>query len=478
MSGPHTTPLATESVFREHQKKVFDGLAEYFATGQTVPTALVPVYQYLARYILSSAMLQKNTKKRGPENEVVDDGDDNGVTVLRILDVACGAGVLWPYLAAVASQGGVQLQVTGVDLSPHMVQAAAATAATLVDASAPIRHTFAAIESDILSYPPAMTTGDGSSSSSSSEGTYDLIVANACFGNFWNQTAVLAHCANRLRTGGSCVVSHPLGADFVARLHEEDPATVPHLLPTSVATWNDLTWTLPFQRTSFVHPTVPMADGTVVPFYACTLQKVRARALSHLVRLRGAVDAGYGRGGKQLGFPTANLPSRLFQTALVDVATGVYFGWAVLERDDNDNQNGGRNSTTTTTVHKAVVNVGYSPTFAGRENLEKIVEAHLMLEDDDNDLGDFYGATMRLLLTGYLRPEIKFPSLAALVAQIQQDVTEAKAALANEPHATLRSDPFLIDDGTTWVSASGGGDNVASWESQDIRSALDAVVVP
>ena len=53
---------------------------------------------------------------------------------------------------------------------------------------------------------------------------------------------------------------------------------------------------------------------------------------------------------------------------------------------------------------KAVVNVGYSPTFVGAENPEKVVEAHLFKDFPQ----DFYDEEMRLMLTGFLRPEAKF----------------------------------------------------------------------
>ena len=119
------------------------------------------------------------------------------------------------------------------------------------------------------------------------------------------------------------------------------------------------------------------------------------RVLKKIIRLRGVVDTGYGRGGKKLGFPTANLPSSLFKDALMDVSTGVYFGWALVESSEAKK---GRN-----TVHKAVVNVGYSPTFDGEENKEKIVEAHLIVDEGDIE-GDFYDEPMRLALSGFLRP--------------------------------------------------------------------------
>lgn len=58
--------------------------------------------------------------------------------------------------------------------------------------------------------------------------------------------------------------------------------------------------------------------------------------LSQRMKFRGKVDSGYGRGGKKLGIPTANLPESLFSNALKDVAAGVYFGWAVIEGDGPD----------------------------------------------------------------------------------------------------------------------------------------------
>ena len=104
----------------------------------------------------------------------------------------------------------------------------------------------------------------------------------------------------------------------------------------------------------------------------------RAQLLPNVLRYRGSVDQGYGRGGKKLGIPTANLPSSLFQNALEDITTGVYFGWATLERSSS--------SSSSNEVYKTVVNVGYSPTFEGQENSEKIIEAHLILDKNENEM--------------------------------------------------------------------------------------------
>lgn len=44
--------------------------------------------------------------------------------------------------------------------------------------------------------------------------------------------------------------------------------------------------------------------------------------------------------------------------------------------------------------------------------------------------GDFYGKVLRLILVGYLRPELKFSGLPALIAQINQDISDAKTSTA------------------------------------------------
>lgn len=197
----------------------------------------------------------------------------------------------------------------------------------------------------------------------------------------------------------------------------------------------------------------------------------RAKLLPNVLRYRGSVDQGYGRGGKKLGVPTANLPSSLFQNALEEVTTGVYFGWAALERGE------GNESYDT---YKAVVNVGYSPTFEGEENKEKIIEAHLIVEQDpEADEGeetsddekpaieDFYGVPMRLQLIGFLREEKKFDSFPELIAQINADVEDAKLSLDCQPYESYRTDPFFSKEPVAWIG-NGGGDELASWESTPI----------
>jgi riboflavin kinase len=517
--GP-TVSFSSEDDFLKHQSQVFDALADQFATGSNAATKLecvstehptvhettsattllpqlVPVYRYLARAILHSALsATSNTTNAVPQS-------------LRLLDLACGTGILWPFLLARANELHVALHIVGVDLSTRMVQAAKVTADALltVDTAnqSATHHSIQVVEADMTHYRPM----DAAPENGSSNSCFDVVIANACWGNIWNSTAVLEQCAHYWLTattshqGGILCIAHPLGAEFVNHLHRLDPLTVPHTLPPSRHEWYSilLETALPYQLIDLVHPTATIASndsvdaGTMVPYYLAVLRRVRARALPQVVCLRATVSTGFGRGGKKLGFPTANLASvPIIQEALQSMAPGVYFGWTVIEGSEitpsllpdsslGDAENG-RN-----VPQKAVVNIGYSPTFVGQENPVKIVEAHLIMDDADDadtsantvrrpkmDPPDFYGEMMRLQLVGFLRPEMKFPSFPDLIAQIRQDVVEASIALEQEPYSLFQFDDFAQQSNMDpWIGSS-GGDKDASWEARSILLPREKVI--
>ncbi len=111
--------------------------------------------------------------------------------------------------------------------------------------------------------------------------------------------------------------------------------------------------------------------------------------------------AGEGR-GRQLGVPTANL--RVPPEKIVP-AQGVYAAYATV---------GGQ-------TYRAAVNIGVRPTFGPSDAL---VEAHLI--DADVDVS---GQAMELAFVEHLRPERRFPSVAALRDQITVDVARARVLL-------------------------------------------------
>lgn len=129
--------------------------------------------------------------------------------------------------------------------------------------------------------------------------------------------------------------------------------------------------------------------------------------LGRFYRVEGKVVTGRNRGGRLLGFPTANL----LLTDELFPKTGVYAVWA--EHD------GG--------IHPAVANIGFNPTF-GNDVLS--VEVHLL--DFDADL---YGQEMRIHFVQRLRSEQKFANLDALIARIHEDILLARRILgSSEAH--------------------------------------------
>ena len=97
----------------------------------------------------------------------------------------------------------------------------------------------------------------------------------------------------------------------------------------------------------------------------------------------------------QLGWPTANLDPAAFESTLDSEEEGVYVGWATLE----DGQ-GAALPPAARVVHKAVLSIGWNPTF---HNEKRTVEAYLCHEFER----DFYGASMRLIVCGYVRPQAR-----------------------------------------------------------------------
>jgi riboflavin kinase len=467
-----------------HQQEVFDkiimshgGFPDY--ENEVPPELQAIVYQHLAHQIVTqlkesfrSGVDQRNAalglNVNANANMNVNGLAEQAPSAYRILDVACGTGVLWEFLLQAADQHGVQLFITSVDLSEKMVKAGTERAKQVLakssSGSSSQPHTIDVIQSEILEY----------CASHNNSNDYHGVIVNACFGNFWNTRQVVECLADSLLLDGVLTISHPLGAEFVAKLHKKDPSTVPHLLPSTQMDMLELIHGLNLSLEEFsTQLDLKVGESTeCYEYYVASASKCRHKSLEKIQRFRGVVDKGYGRGGKKLGVPTANLPASLFETALEDVPTGVYFGWAVLE--DESGNKPGRN-----VPQKAVVNVGYSPTFQGQENPEKIIEAHLILDDDD-EMTDFYGETMRLQLDGFLRKERKFPSFPELIFQIKTDVQDAKDALDLVPYTNLQNDAFVKDacrrttDADSWVGTS-GGDAKASWEFQSMLDALRVV---
>ena len=127
-----------------------------------------------------------------------------------------------------------------------------------------------------------------------------------------------------------------------------------------------------------------------------------AEALGRPHRVEGFVVHGEGRGGKELGYPTANLDAVPHAAIPAD---GIYAGWFEL---------GTRHS-------PAAISIGTNPTFSGKV---RTVEAFVMDEG-----GNFYGRRVAFDFIERLRDTVRFDSVEALIAQIDADVAQTRKVL-------------------------------------------------
>jgi len=122
----------------------------------------------------------------------------------------------------------------------------------------------------------------------------------------------------------------------------------------------------------------------------------------------GMVSHGDSRGGKELGFPTANLAA---DRSVVYPADGVYAGWY---RDDQVG------------LREAAISVGRRPTFL--DGAEPLIEAFVLDFD-----GDLYGHLAGVSFLSRLRGQERYESVEELVAQMHADVAQTRVLLAQAP---------------------------------------------
>ncbi|EBA10567.1 bifunctional riboflavin kinase/FAD synthetase [Sagittula stellata] len=129
-----------------------------------------------------------------------------------------------------------------------------------------------------------------------------------------------------------------------------------------------------------------------------------AKLLGHWHRIEGEVIGGEQR-GRELGYPTANMsidglhpPKFGVYAVLVDVRDGPHRG-----------------------SYHGAASVGVRPMFDGEvPNIETFLF---------DFTGDLYGATLSVGLVDYLRPELKFDGLDALITQMDADCVKARTIL-------------------------------------------------
>ncbi|KAJ5762562.1 uncharacterized protein N7511_005944 [Penicillium nucicola] len=165
------------------------------------------------------------------------------------------------------------------------------------------------------------------------------------------------------------------------------------------------------------------------------------------VRLSGPVIKGFGRGSKDLGIPTANIPADDLSDKHPELISGVYFGVVALDPKTYHPDS----STPEAVILPAVLSIGYNPFY---KNTVRSVEIHIMPPLNEpsptaaaegqtkfNRLPDFYTTKLNLLILGYIRPEFDYVSLEALVEDIRLDCEVARESLLRDSYKC-----YVVDD--------------------------------
>jgi riboflavin kinase / FMN adenylyltransferase len=154
-------------------------------------------------------------------------------------------------------------------------------------------------------------------------------------------------------------------------------------------------------------------DATGVPYSSTRIRELLAkgdvaeatRLLGRPHEVRGVVERGDQRGGEHLGVPTANLtvPERICLPA-----DGVYAGSFVAEDGIE---------------RPAAISVGTRPTFY--EDGDVLVEAYVLDFD-----GDLYDQRVKVRFREWIRGQVRFDSVEALIEEMNADVEAARRILA------------------------------------------------
>lgn len=147
-------------------------------------------------------------------------------------------------------------------------------------------------------------------------------------------------------------------------------------------------------------------------------------ALGRRYAVRGEVVRGAGRGGKELGYPTANL---YLPTSVALPADGVYAGWFTITDDREIDKEISRDIDGTMVPgvrYQTAISVGTNPTFGDER---RSVEAFILDQE-----ADLYGHHVMVEFVGHLRDMVKFNGVDELLDVMARDVTNARDILAKD----------------------------------------------
>ena len=249
----------TEGDHLSNQAEAFDMMAPMFSRSDGLPPDTAAVVNHIAVTFLQEVVevRQNGAIMRGEEPP----------TKIRLLDIGCGAGVLFRFMMIEANNLGIDLHITGVDVSEKMIEAGKGHALNVLKDNVigagggdqQQYHSIECVADDFVNY---LTEKDDS--------IYDGVIANSCFANFYDSDASMKAMAQSICEDGIVCVAHPVGSEFVQGLHDFNPKVTPHLMPT-MKQYDDLTQPYPLTSLSF-QETLEWNNQTLPLYYASSVK--------------------------------------------------------------------------------------------------------------------------------------------------------------------------------------------------------------
>jgi len=140
------------------------------------------------------------------------------------------------------------------------------------------------------------------------------------------------------------------------------------------------------------------------------------------IAMSGVVQKGFGRGGKDLGCPTANLPDEALEPMTSVTTTGIYFGYARVHPTVEATGKPGEVKDEELETYPMVMSLGWNPFY---KNEKLTAEVHIMHDFP----ADFYGQNISVVVLGYIRPELDYTSREGLIQDIETDKQVALRSL-------------------------------------------------
>ncbi|KAM0752959.1 riboflavin kinase [Meredithblackwellia eburnea MCA 4105] len=152
------------------------------------------------------------------------------------------------------------------------------------------------------------------------------------------------------------------------------------------------------------------------------------------VYLQGWVERGFGRGSKDLGCPTANLPDSSIAPYSTTLSTGVHYGYArVLDPAGTSTP---EECSAHDKVYPMVMSIGWNPFY---DNQHRTAEVHVLHDFP----ADFYGKELRVVILGFIRPEFNYAGLDALIKDINTDKEVSLRSVERPAYESYKTDPFF-----------------------------------